>query len=260
VDLPRVASVSARLEWLAAAASTNTELVAQAMGPDGRAWPDGSVLLTDTQTAGRGRLGRVWTAPAGTSLAISVLLRPAGIPVERLGWLSLAAGAAMTSALRRHGAPGASVKWPNDVLIGGRKVCGILAEALPDGTGAVVGAGLNHLLAAGDLPVPTATSLAIEGAETDVDAVVADYVARLRGLVDDLATDGGDAERSGLAAAVTAVCGTIGARVRVELPDGTAVTGEARAIDASGRLVVATDADSRLLPVAAGDVHHLRYE
>lgn len=260
MDLPRLSSVSRRCLWLESAGSTNTELVARATGPDAADWPDGSVVLTDTQTSGRGRLGRVWTAPPGTSLAVSVLLRPARIPADRLGWLSLAAGAAMAAALRRHGAPGAGVKWPNDVLIGGRKVCGILAEALPDGSGVVVGSGLNHRIEAADLPVPTATSLAIEGAETDVDLIAADYVARLRTLVDDLDEAAGDAERSGLARVVADLCDTIGVRVRVELPDGTTRIGVARRIDEQGRLVVRQGADSSPLHVAAGDVEHLRYE
>ena len=124
VDLPRASALVNRLEWLDEAGSTNTELVARAV--DG--WPDRSVLVTDRQTAGRGRLGRAWTARPGTSLAVSVLVRPA-VPRERYGWLSLLTGAAMAGGLRSLGAA-ADLKWPNDVLIGGRKVCGVLAVAL----------------------------------------------------------------------------------------------------------------------------------
>ncbi|MGN6743861.1 MAG: biotin--[acetyl-CoA-carboxylase] ligase, partial [Amnibacterium sp.] len=131
MDLPRTAALAARLEVREEAGSTNADLAAAA-GAAPADWPAWSVLVTDTQTAGRGRLGRSWTAPPGTSLAISVLLRPR-IPADRYGWLSLLAGTAMAAALRDAGVA-AAVKWPNDVLIGGRKVCGLLAEALPDGS------------------------------------------------------------------------------------------------------------------------------
>jgi BirA family biotin operon repressor/biotin-[acetyl-CoA-carboxylase] ligase len=252
--LPRSAALVSRLEVLEEAGSTNTELVARAAS----GWPDRSVLVTDTQTAGRGRLGRSWTAPPGTSLAISVLVRPA-IPRDRYGWLSLLAGAAMTQAVRSLGAV-PDLKWPNDVLIGGRKVCGVLAEALPDGSGAVLGAGLNHRIPAEALPVPTATSLLAEGVPDDPDAAVAAYLERLAALLDAFEGAGGDPERSGLRAAVEAVCGTIGAPVSVQLPDGRAVTGRATGLDDDGRLIVAQDRDPSPLVVAAGDVTHLRYQ
>src|SRR5579875_3448586 len=115
MELPGSSALVARLEVLDEIGSTNTELV---------------------------RLAPGWPAPAGSSLAISVLLRPA-VPTRRLGWVSLAAGAAMTEALAGLGVA-ARAKWPNDVLVDGRKVCGVLAETLTDGTGVVVGAGLNH--------------------------------------------------------------------------------------------------------------------
>ena len=254
VELPRAAALASRLEVLPEAGSTNTELVARAR--DG--WPDRAVLVTDVQTAGRGRLGRSWTAPPGTSLAISVLVRPA-IPPGRYGWLSLLAGAAMAEAVRALGGD-AGLKWPNDVLLGGRKVCGVLAEALPGGEGAVLGAGLNHRLTAEQLPVPTATSLRIEGLPSEPDAAVAAYLERLWALLDPFDAAGGDPEASGLRAAVERACGTIGARVRVLLPDGSAVVGTATGLDGDGRLLVQPDGIRSPLAVAAGDVEHLRYE
>lgn len=257
MDLPRTAALAARLEWRDETGSTNADLAAAAAAAPAD-WPAWSVLATDTQTAGRGRLGRAWTAPPGTSLAISVLLKPR-IPADRYGWLSLLAGTAMATALRAAGVP-ASVKWPNDVLIGGRKVCGLLAEALPDGSGAVLGAGLNHRLAADELPVPTATSLAIEGGPTDPDALIAGWLERLRSLVGALEAAGGDPVASGLHAAVTGTCETIGRRVRVSLPDGSAVVGTATGIDADGRIEVAADRIGGTTAIATGDVEHLRYE
>jgi BirA family biotin operon repressor/biotin-[acetyl-CoA-carboxylase] ligase len=256
VQLPAAEALVARLEILDSAGSTNAELVRRAL-EDPRGWPDPAVLLTDDQRSGRGRLGRVWSAPAGASLAISVLLRPR-LPPERLGWLSLAAGAAMTEALRGLGVA-AAAKWPNDVLIRGRKVCGILAEVLPDGSGVVLGSGLNHAAAAGQLPVPTATSLAIEGGPTDPDLLVAAYLRRLLPLVADLERAGGDPDASGLRAAVVSVSDTIGRRVRVGLPDG-ALVGEAVGIDQEGRVLVREQGTGAISGVATGDVEHLRYE
>lgn len=254
LELPRATALASRLEVLAEAGSTNAELVARAAA----GWPDRAVLVTDTQTAGRGRLGRTWTAPPGTSLAVSVLVRPA-IPPARYGWLSLLAGAAMAGAVRSLGGP-AELKWPNDVLLGGRKVCGILAEALPAGDGAVLGAGLNHRLTAEGLPVPTATSLLLEGLPTDPDAAVAAYLEQLWQLLDPFVAVGGDPERSGLRAAVERACGTVGARVRVLLPGGGSTVGTATGLDQDGRLVVLPDGIRTSLAVAAGDVEHLRYE
>jgi BirA family transcriptional regulator, biotin operon repressor / biotin---[acetyl-CoA-carboxylase] ligase len=256
VDLPRAAALLARLDVVSEAASTNTELVA-AVTADPDAWPAPAALVTDHQRAGRGRLGRAWSARAGESLAISVLLRPR-VPAERLGWLSLAAGAAMTEALRGLGVD-ASSKWPNDVLIGGRKVCGVLAEALPGFRGVVIGAGLNHRIPAEALPVPTATSLAIEGGPTDPDLLIAAYLERLLALVGAFEAAAGEPEASGLRAAVLAASGTIGREVRVDLPSGP-ITGTAVDVDGEGRIVVDRGPVLGRTACATGDVEHLRYE
>jgi BirA family biotin operon repressor/biotin-[acetyl-CoA-carboxylase] ligase len=256
MDLPRSAALVARLQVLDEIGSTNTELV-RLVAADPDAWPAPAVLATDHQTAGRGRLGRSWSAPAGESLAISVLLRPR-VPRERLGWLSLAAGAAMTEALSGLGVAARS-KWPNDVLIGGRKVCGVLAEALADGTGAVIGAGLNHAAAREALPVPTATSLAAEGGPTDPDLLVAAYLERLLALVGGFEAAGGDPDASGLRAAVRAASDTIGRRVRVGRADGP-IVGDAVDIDTDGRIVVDRGPLGGTTACATGDVEHLRYE
>jgi BirA family biotin operon repressor/biotin-[acetyl-CoA-carboxylase] ligase len=255
VELPRTAALVARLEVLDRIGSTNTELV-RLVTEDPAAWPAPAVLVTDHQTAGRGRLGRSWSAPAGDSLAVSVLLRPR-VPRDRLGWLSLAAGAAMTEALVGLGVA-ARAKWPNDVLIGGRKVCGVLAEALPD-SGVVIGAGLNHAADRAALPVPTATSLADEGGPTDPDLLVAAYLERLLARVHDFESADGDPDRSGLRDAVRAASDTIGRRVRVQQADDT-VVGDAVDIDAEGRIVVDRGPIGGTVACATGDVEHLRYE
>lgn len=258
MDLPDSASLVARLVVLPEVGSTNTELVRLATA---EAWPEPSVLVTDHQTSGRGRLGRSWSAGPGDSLAISVLLRPR-LPPERLGWVSLAAGAAMTQALVGLGVA-ARAKWPNDVLIAGRKVCGVLAEALPGREGAepgvVIGAGLNHTARREALPVPTATSLAAEGAPTAPDLLIAAYLRRLLPLVAAFEAAGGDPEGSGLRAAVLAVSDTVGRRVRVT-STGDPIVGEAVDIDLEGRVVVDRGPVLGSTACASGDVEHLRYE
>jgi len=124
--------------------------------------PEGAVAATDEQTAGRGRLGREWSAPAGSSVLASILLRPT-VPPEALPELSLVAGRACAAAVGEVAGVPATVKWPNDVLVAGRKVAGILAEAR-DGR-VVLGIGINVSQARDELPDRTehpATSLALE--------------------------------------------------------------------------------------------------
>ena len=133
-SFPLAGAVASRLEHMARTGSTNADLRAQA--GDAEAWPHLSVLITHDQAAGRGRLDRTWVAPAGSALAISVLIRHLPTAPTARGWIPLAAGAAMAAAVAEQ-LPGhdVAVKWPNDVLVDGFKICGILAEAT---TGAAV--------------------------------------------------------------------------------------------------------------------------
>lgn len=245
------------LTVVASSPSTNTEL-ADRVAAGGVA--DGAVLATANQTAGRGRLGRSWVSPPDTTIAVSVFLatvpgRPDAEPVTRatgvpLGWVPLAAGLAMTRTVRAL-VPDRVVelKWPNDVLVGGRKVCGILGQVVA-GHGVVIGAGLNLTMSAAELPVPTATSLTLEGADpVDLpDRALGEYLRQLTRAL--------NSEPEELRAAVSAACGTIGAEVTVELPRGDQLEGVAEAIDDEGRLVVAADGVRHA--VAAGDVTHVR--
>lgn len=124
--------------------------------------PEGAVAAADEQTAGRGRLGRDWVAPPGSSVLASIALRPA-VPTEKLAELSLVAGRACSRALTAVADVIPEVKWPNDVLIGGRKVAGILAEAHEGRV--VLGIGINVLQAEDELPLRAqhpATSLLLE--------------------------------------------------------------------------------------------------
>ncbi|WP_350347338.1 biotin--[acetyl-CoA-carboxylase] ligase [Agromyces sp. G08B096] len=286
MEWKRAVEAVPRFEFVEQATSTNDELRLAVQATDASAWPHGSALVTDDQTAGRGRLGRTWLAPTGKTLAISVVLRgdgPGGValPVEAYGWLPLIAGVAMTEAVRTavaaaSAAPGegeddgtglleVTLKWPNDVLISGYKVCGILCELLPGPTGerpgaVIVGAGLNLTLDEHDLPTLTSTSLLLAtGRRPDADAVLAEYLRRLIALVDELAGAGGDAVASGIADRVAAVCGTLGEEVRVELPGDAELVGTAERIDRDGRLVVRDRENGEPQAVAAGDVTHLRY-
>ena len=138
--------------------STNADLLHEARA--GAA--EGLVLVAETQTAGRGRLGRSWSSPPRAALACSVLLRPAAVPPAARAWLPLLTGIAVAAALRAEAGVPAGLKWPNDVLVADRKIAGILAEV--HGDAIVVGIGLNVTLTAAELPVPGATSLLLEDA------------------------------------------------------------------------------------------------
>jgi BirA family transcriptional regulator, biotin operon repressor / biotin---[acetyl-CoA-carboxylase] ligase len=228
--------------------STNADLLEQARA--GAA--EGLVLVAEEQTAGRGRLGRSWSAPPGAGLIFSVLLRPSGVPPTRLGWLPLLTGVAVAAAVRDQASVPASLKWPNDVLVGERKLAGILAEA--HGDAVVIGVGLNITLSQSELPVPTATSLLIEdAASTDRAALLAAILTELGGWYQAWRAD---PDASGLRADYLRWSATVGREVRVELPGGTQLSGTAEDVDEVGRLVVRTP--DNLVRVGAGDVVHVR--
>lgn len=224
------------------------------LSADADAWPHLSVILTDNQTAGRGRLDRSWQTPAGSALAISVLIRELPSRPEAMGWIPLVAGLAMADAVTvQLSGHEVGVKWPNDVLVDGKKVCGILAEST--GTAVVIGSGVNTAMTIEQLPIPTATSFAALGESCDADRLVADYLRRLGGLLAALAA-WEDSDRSGIHDAVSARCATLGREVDVSLPDGSTLHGTAVRLDTDGRLCV--DAGGTEHAVAAGDVVHAR--
>jgi len=231
--------------------STNAELAGLARGGG----PAGAVLVAEEQTSGRGRLDRTWSAPARSGLTFSVLLRPGGVPAPAWGWFPLLAGVAVTEAVGAVAELAVRLKWPNDVLVGDRKLAGILAERVDDAL--VLGIGLNVTLSASELPVPTATSLAVEDAAVvDRATLLLAVLRRLGSRYDAFVAAAGDASRSGVAAAYRDACSTLGRDVRAELPGGRTVTGSATDVDASGRLLVQTQAGVEAL--GAGDVVHLR--
>jgi BirA family biotin operon repressor/biotin-[acetyl-CoA-carboxylase] ligase len=227
---PRLAGTRFQdIRWFTVVDSTNQYLLEEAA----RGAADGVVVVADEQRAGRGRLGRTWIAPPGAALLVSVLLRP-DLPPERRHLVTLAAALALTDCVDTVDA---RIKWPNDVVIGDRKLAGILAEA--DGAGAVV-VGMGCNVRDDWLPPELrdiATAIDVDRHELLV-AWLRAYDDRLNHL-DRVVADA--ANRSA----------TIGRSVRVELAHET-FEGTAEALTPEGYLVV----DGRV--VSAGDVVHLR--
>ena len=240
------------IEVVASTGSTNADLLR-------RGGAEGQVLVAEEQTAGRGRMGRSWVSQPGASLTFSVLLRPVLVPPARRGWLPLLTGVAVAVAVRATAGVDATVKWPNDVLAGERKLAGILAEQ--SGEVVVVGIGVNVATTAEALPASPgglrATSLLVEGASVSREALLAAILRELEARYLAFRADP-DAARGGLLAEYRALCATLGHSVRVELPGGQVLTGVAEDVDADGRLLVAAAAGEPPVPIAAGDVIHLR--
>ena len=219
--------------------------------------PDGLVVVVDHQTAGRGRLDRTWEAAPGAGVTFSLLVRPT-VPDARWPWIPLLVGHTVAKALTALGYD-AKVKWPNDILLEDLKVGGILVERVdtPSGPAAVIGVGINVTTTAEELPVETATSLALAGAAATPtrDDVLLGAVASIREGFDVWQT-GGDAAHDRLRTSYLSYCATVGRQVRAELPGGGVLEGTAGDVDPDGRLVIET-ADGPA-PVGAGDVVHVR--
>ena len=278
LDLERIRTALAddftTIDYVEKTGSTNTDLM-QATNV-----ADGTVLLADEQLSGKGRLGRSWTAPAGSQVIFSVLLLPESL--EHLGTLPLAAGLAVTDSIEDT-----VLKWPNDVHIDGNKLCGILAEAGPVGQAfkaapkteltkvevgkaevnkaevnkaelnkavggaapsarVVVGMGINVTLTREDLPIEKATSLELEGRDTDRTELAITVLKNLRRRI--VQWENQDPQ---LLRDYRAVCSSLGQEVRLETPSGD-VTGHVDEIGEDGRIMVAGEYYS------AGDVTHLR--
>jgi len=221
------------VRWVESVGSTNAELLA-----DGT---PGDVLIADEQTAGRGRMGRTWVSPKGSQLCLSVLI--GADPVDRIGLVPLATGLAVADVI-----PEAALKWPNDVLLGGRKLAGILAEAdfSGDSPRVVVGVGVNVAWRREDLPVENATSLNLEGVDVEWDQFTVDLLLALAERFRQWRED--DPQ---LLEDYRAACSTIGQTVRLERSGGD-VEGVVDDVTDSGEIVIDGTAYS------AGDVTHLR--
>jgi BirA family biotin operon repressor/biotin-[acetyl-CoA-carboxylase] ligase len=245
--------------------SSNADLIAAA----GAGAAEGTVLVAEAQTAGRGRLGRRWASPPRAGLTFSVLLRPNGVPAALLGWLPLLAGVAAAASVGAVAAVDATLKWPNDVLVGERKLGGILAERA--GAAVVVGIGINVWQTRADLPPgAAATSLALAaGAGTTGRAPGAGGQGLrerlLACLLDELRrwyeswrgqASPGDADACGLRQEYVRRCATLGREVTVTMPGAEPLSGTATGVDGAGRLEVRTAGG--LVAVTAGDVVHVR--
>jgi BirA family biotin operon repressor/biotin-[acetyl-CoA-carboxylase] ligase len=249
--------------------STNTRLLNRAA----RGAPEGTVLVAEEQTVGRGRMARRWISPPRAALTFSLLLRPATVPAPRQGWLPLLAGVAVAAALRGVVSADIALKWPNDVMAGDAKLAGILAESTGDAV--IIGIGLNVSTEAGELPPPgpgglPPTSLHLLGArqldrEPLLTAILLAVERRYlpwRKARGNTKTQGGYPAE--LRAEYKSMCRTLGKQVRVEQPGGQVLSGDAVDVDSDGRLVVLQGPSGALrvgravVPVAAGDVVHVR--
>ncbi len=254
----------AALDVVESTGSTNADLLAAAA--DGAA--DRTVLIAEEQTEGRGRRSRTWVSPAGSGVYLSVLVRPSNVPPEKLGTLAMVAGLALMHAATETAGVDATLKWPNDLLVGDAadraKAAGVLSEVVPDAAGqaAVVGIGLNvTALPEGAEPGPGGLppgSFAEAGAKvTDRTQLTASFLRAFVEMEAAWRLNDGDVQRSGVLTGYREACGTIGQRVRAELPDDSAITGVAVDVDPEGRLLIKLD-DGTPRAVSAGDVVHLK--
>lgn len=245
--------------------STNTELANLAQSG---AAADRSVYFTEFQQHGKGRLGRTWQTPAGSALTVSVLALPGtSMPTESLSWYTMLAALAWCKAVREQTGVAARIKWPNDVLAGDKKICGILAQLVstPTGFGVVVGTGMNVDQDRSEIPVDTATSLKLaHGSSVSRSALLADYLRAFTALDHAFREVSGDAAAGlkdfggkPLSELVSDELATLNVDVRVEFPDGNQLEGVAMTLEADGALLV-RDAQGTTHRVLAGDVHHVR--
>jgi BirA family biotin operon repressor/biotin-[acetyl-CoA-carboxylase] ligase len=233
-------------------ASTNEE--AKLLGREGE--EEGLVVIADEQTAGRGRFGREWVSPRGEGIWMSILLRP-GSNLEPVAALSLVAAHSVATALSQVSGVRTAIKWPNDVKIGEKKVCGILAELDKDSAGMgflVMGIGLNvnQLRFGGDLK-SYATSVRIEtGKAFSRPQLVRRILENLEKSYLEIMKEG----FSHVLKDVRRLCTMVGEQVRVRL-GSEEVEGYVQDIDDAGRLVVRTE-DGRIREILAGEASTVR--
>ena len=219
-----------------------------------------TIAVTTNQTAGRGRMGRSWVSPAGAGLAISVALpaplTPTPLTPHYLQLVSLVTGGCVAEAIEPEVTGRVEVKWPNDVLVEGKKVAGVLGEITTDHR-VIIGVGLNISIPPAMLPTPQATSLHLHGANPDglADRWMERFVFGLLERVGDVAAGMPSRTREWLVGWLS----TLGHAVTVEAPDGSVVTGVAESLGDDGALQIRTGS-GQLLSVTAGDVHHLRHK
>jgi len=204
--------------------------------------PEWTLVAAAHQTAGRGRLGRSWTDRPGAALMFSLVVRPSVDP-SRVGLIPLLAGAAMAAAIRDVAGADVRCKWPNDLLVDGSKVGGILVESsVADGrlAHAVVGIGVN-------LEPPASVDAAAGIGDVDPAVLLTSFLRRFR--------DGYVRLPEGVGDAWSALSATIGRSVEITRRDGPSILGRALAVDERGALVVETEHGTEI--VSSGEVEHL---
>jgi BirA family transcriptional regulator, biotin operon repressor / biotin---[acetyl-CoA-carboxylase] ligase len=248
----RIAQFDAPAHFVEVTDSTNTDLLHLA----DQGAPEWTIVVANQQEAGRGRLGRTWVSTPGSSLLVSVLLRPKLAPVDA-PLITLAAGAAMTLACRKACGVPATCKWPNDLMVDDRKLGGILVEAKVQESRlhhAVIGIGVNLTQKTEDFPEEfreAATSVAMEEGHADPSALLTAYLARLKRLCD----TSDPRIRAQVLEAYVDVCDTIGRFVRAMTTSRVTVTGRAVGIGYYGELMVHTAKGEE--PVRFGEIAHL---
>jgi BirA family biotin operon repressor/biotin-[acetyl-CoA-carboxylase] ligase len=251
-DLVGTGRALRRLDVVETTGSTNADLLARhAAGED----IDGAVLVAEHQSAGRGRLGRSWTTPPRSGIALSVGVYAGTVAPSAWGWLPLLTGVAVTDAVQATTGIEPGLKWPNDIQVGDGKLGGILAEVAAPAPVIVIGLGLNVTLTAEEAPDARATSLLILGSTMlDRTALLGSILAELSARLDRWRSAGGT--DLSLVADYRARSVTLGTRVRALLPGDREIIGTATDLDELGQLHIDTGAQT--VAVSAGDITHLR--
>lgn len=205
----------------------------------------GDVLATEFQTAGRGRLDRTFEAAPASALLFSIFLIPKRERSE-WGFISHLAALSMQEVISQEHPSEVRLKWPNDILIGDKKVAGLIAQATVDGV--IIGIGVNVAMTAEELPVETATSLVISGfKKLDRNLILSEFLNQFE--INFEAWDRG----ADFVDSYSAVCATLGRQVQIEVIGRAKRTGKALAINKIGALMLDDGFE-----VNVGDVVHLR--
>ena len=215
--------------------------------------PDGILIIADEQTAGKGRSGRTWVTPPAEAIAFTLLLRPKLSP-DRISMVTLVMGLAVTNAVNSLYGVSAGIKWPNDVVIKGRKLCGILTEMSAEVRQVnyiVIGVGINANLTSFPEEIrEIATSLKLElGRDINRAELIARVMAEFERLYAEFEAQG---DLGAVMQEYNELCLNAGSKVRVLDPNGE-YTGTSRGINSMGELLVETE-DGKMQEVYAGEV------
>ncbi len=233
--------------------STNNDVARLA----GAGAEEGSCIVAEHQSQGRGRQARDWVSPPHAGLWMSVLVRPKGMPTDSWTWLPLLAGLAARDAVSAVAQVPAQVKWPNDLVVipdHGKhmgkpfKLAGILSEAIDENT-VVLGIGINVSLTKDELPIPTGTSITLEKGVVNREVLMAQVLVNLHHRLEQWRN-----KDHHLVSDYRAACATIGRNIEATLPGDEVIKGIAAQVDDDGHLVIEVGSDTVI--ITAGDVIH----